>query len=129
MAIVALNESEVINLPLHLGNLYRLFKLGYGNSRVTPLTTPASLIADIQTFRDTVANPSDAPTCDAAIDAVRWATLYGILDTTIITALTTVFDLTVSATTDLSWNFRGHAQYPSGYPNTGADRTTFQPAT
>lgn len=129
MSLVPLNESEVINLALHAGNLNRLKLIGYGNSRVTPLTTVDSLIADIQTFRDSIASPNDAPICDAAIDAVKWGKLYGLLDTTIVTALTTVYDLTVSATTDLGYNFRGHSQYPATFPNTGADCTTFQPAT
>lgn len=126
---MALNESEVVELPKHLGNVRRLSEIGYGNSRVTSLTTLASFITDLQTFRDLV-NPGYRPIVDAMIDTVQWLSTYGIINTTIITALTTFYDVTVSATTDFSYNIRGHAQYPSGTfsATVGADVPYFQPA-
>lgn len=98
-------------------NIMRLSDVGYGDSRVTSLTTVASLIADLVTFRDTptLSKKSAAPTIDAAIESIQWAANLDIINTTIVTALTTVADLTVSATTDLSYNFRGHADVPTWY--------------
>jgi hypothetical protein len=126
--MAALNEQEVMELPKHLGNVRRLSEIGYGNSRVTSLTDLASFIADLVTYRDLV-NPAYRPIVDAMIDTVQWLSTYGILTTTTITALTTFYDVTVSATTDLSYNIRGHAQYPATFSATvGADVPYFQPA-
>ncbi len=125
---MALHSTEAEQLPYHLGNLYRLKKLGYADSRVTGLTTVASLIADLQTFAGLV-NANARPLVDAAINTIDWMTSRDtpLINTTIVGLLETVFDLTVSATTDLSFLLRGHAQYPSGYPNTGTDVTYITP--
>lgn len=128
MAII--HESEVINLGPAYSNIKRLKKLGYADTRVTPLTTVASLITDIEAFRDSslLHNESERCICDAAVDSIRWLGLMGILTTVIVTALTTVDDVTASATTDLGYNVRGHAQFPSSFGTTSDDLSFFQPA-
>ncbi len=128
MAII--HESEVINLGPAYSNIKRLAKLGYADSRVTGLTTVASLITDIETFRDSslLANESQRCICDAAVDSIRWLGLMGILTTVLVTALTTVDDITVSATTDLGYIVRGHAQFPASFGTTSDDLSFFQPA-
>jgi hypothetical protein len=123
---MAIHESEVLQLPQHLGNLKRLSLLGYGNSRVTSLTTVASLVTDLETFAGLI-SANLRPLIDAAIQTVKWMELKGLLNTTIVTALTTVYDTSVSATTDLSYNIRGISNYPATFPNTGADITYIQP--
>jgi hypothetical protein len=128
MATVVLHASEVDNLTLALAAINRLSKLGYGDTRVTPLTTVASLIADIQTFRDlATVNPAARPIIDACADMIRWLGLKTILDTTVVTALLTVIG-GAADTTDLRNCVFLHSQMPAGVPVTFDDLSNFQPA-
>ena len=124
-------QSSVNNLVYGYNNVRRAQKNGYADSRVGSLTTVASLITDIETFRDSVAvNPALKPIFDALTDSIRWAAAQdtALLDTTIVTALTTVDDTTVSATTDLGYVFRGHTNFPTDAGVSGqSDLTVFQP--
>lgn len=128
MATVVLHNSEVDKLTLCLAAINRLSKLGYGDSRVTPLTTVASLIADIQAFRDLTSTPAAArPICDSAVDQIAWLGLKTILDTTVVTGLLTVIG-GASAVTDLRFCVFGHAQMPGGVDITYDSLSSFQPA-
>ena len=114
-----MHQSSIDRLAWGAICIKRLADIGYGNSRVTSLTTVAGLLADIVTFRDTptLSKMADRATCDAAIDAINWAASLAtpIIDGTIVTSLTTVNDETVSATTDLGYVFRGNANVPTWY--------------
>lgn len=111
---VSINGSEVNNLAFGAAAIRRLSLVGYGNSRVTPLTTVASLLADLDTFAALI--PADSrQIVETAANWVQWAATEGILTTGIVTALTTVADETVSATTDLLFCFRGHADFPTAF--------------
>ena len=128
-----INSSTADNLAYGYANIRRLKLIGYADSRVTPLTTTDSLITDIETFRDSVGvNIANRPICDAAVDSIRWAVSQDtpLLNTTIVTALTTVDTTTVSATTDLGYNFRGHVDFPTaeGFAAGQSDVTVFQPS-
>ena len=128
MATVYLHASEVDNLTLALAAINRLSKLGYGDSRVTPLTTAATLFTDVETFRDlATVNPAARPILDACVDMLRWLVLKTILDTTVITALLTVIG-GAADTTDLRNVVFLHAQMPAGVPITFDDLSNFQPA-
>jgi hypothetical protein len=128
MATVVLHASEVDNLTLCLAAINRLSKDGYGDSRVGSLTTVASLITDIQTFRDLTSTPAEArPRCDAAVDMIRWLGLKTILDTTVVTALLTVIG-GAADTTDLRNVVFLHSQMPAGVPISYNDLSNFQPA-
>jgi|SRR6476469_2130207 len=130
--MAVLNMNEKMNLAYASMNIKRAQKNGYVDSRVGSLTTVASLITDIETFRDSVGvNIGLRPIFDAFVDSVRWLASVDILDTTLVTALTTVADTTVAATTDLLYICTGHADYPDGgegFDNTVTDVTVFQPA-
>lgn len=109
---MALNASARHQLLTGACNIARLARAGYANSQVTPLTTVAGLIADIQAVRDAVqSNPAKSNVYDAAAESIQWAANNDIIDNTIVAALTTVADSTVTATTDLLYNFTGHASY------------------
>lgn len=124
-----LHESQSNDLVMGYMAIKRLKLAGYGDSRVTPLTTVASLITDIETFRDSVGiNYGLAQICDAARDWVQWAANNDLLNTTIVTALTTVATDSVAATTDLSYNFYGDGAFPSAIvPRTANDVSIFVP--
>lgn len=109
-------------------NIKRLKAAGYGDTRVTSLTTVASLIADILTFRNSTAvNAAKQPIFDAAIDSLKWLESVDLLDTTLVTALTTVATDSVTATTDLSYLFYGIAGVSSQIPRTANDLTVSNP--
>jgi hypothetical protein len=121
---MAIHGSEIDLLGMHAGNLWRLVNiLGYPDSRVTSLTTVSGLTDDIRTFKDLV-NPADREICEAACDTVNWMAANDLLTDTIVTALTTVYDITVSATTDLSYNIRGLSAYPSASYGSTPDAVT-----
>ena len=107
-----MNASNANMLGFAAMNITRLANLGYGDSRVGSLTTPQTLIDDIATFGATL-NPSKAPIWRAAQDSIRWAVSADKINTTLVTALTTVNDSTVSATTDLWFIFGGDADKPA----------------
>lgn len=111
-------------------NIKRLKLIGYGDSQVTSLTTVASLKTSVETFRDSVAlHQSQRAICDAAVDSIMWAASVDYLDTTIVTALTTVATDSTSATTDLSYNFYSMTGFPTAsVPRAANDLTTFFPA-
>jgi hypothetical protein len=123
--MASVHASKKPNLGLFAADLYRLKQSGYADSRVTPLTTVDGLIADIQLLD--WCHKSKKPIADAACDAVRWMKLNGYLTDTLVAALTTVYDTTVSASTDLGYLLRGAADYPSDAPATGYDLSTLIP--
>lgn len=128
-----INSSTADALAWGYMNIRRLKLIGYADSRVTPLTTTDSLIADIEAFRDSVlTNIANRPICDAAVDSIRWAVAQDtpLLNTTIVTALTSVDTVTVGTTLDLGFNFRGHADFPTaeGFAAGQSDLTVFQPS-
>jgi hypothetical protein len=125
---MGLHITEAEQLPLHAGNLWRLKKAGYADSRVTGLTTVATLITDLETFAGLI-NAGLRPLVDAAIQTIKWMESRDtpLIDTTLVTALTTVYDVTVSATTDLSYLLRGHSQYPASASIYGTDITYILP--
>lgn len=121
--------SQASELAMHYMNIKRLKLIGYADSRVTSLTTVASLLADIVTFRDGVlANPGLRAICDAAYDSIVWAANHDLLDTTLVTALTTVATDGTAATTDLSYNFFAADNFPSDVPRAANDLSTLFPA-
>ena len=119
MALI--HASDIDKLVAGYQAIKRLKAAGYGDSRVTSLTTVASLIADILTFRNSAAvNAARQPIFDTAIDYIKWAESVDLLNTTLVTALTTVATDGTAATTDLSYNFWG----ATGFPTTAVPRTT-----
>lgn len=125
-----LNAADIDKLVFAYFNLKRLKLAGYGDTRVTGLTTVNGLVTDIQTFRDSAgAKDADRPLFDAAIDSVRWLASVDLLDDTIVSNLTTVATDSVTATTDLSYNAYGATGFPSSaVPRAAKDLTVFMPA-
>lgn len=116
--------SDVNFLGMHAANLYRLKRAGYPDSRLSGLTTVEGLIADIRTFSD-LRNPNAQPRFEAAVDTIRWMKSNGLItDALVAVPFTTVYDITVSATTDLSYLVRGNANYPSASFGSTPDQQT-----
>jgi hypothetical protein len=130
--MAVLNQQERMGLAYYSMNLLRVKKLGYGDSRVGSLTTVQTFIDDVETFRDGVTqNPANRPVFDAFVDSIRWMAANDLLTTTLVTALTTFGDTTVTATTDALYIATGHADYPDGgegFDNTATGVSVFQPA-
>lgn len=124
-----IHASEIDRAVQGYMNMKRLKAAGYGDSRVGSLTTVASLIADILTFRNSAAvNPSAHPIFDAAIDSIKWAESVDLLDTTKVTSFTTVATDATSATTDLSYCFYVVPGVSALIPRTANDLTVSNPA-
>lgn len=125
-----LHASQIDQAVLGYYNIKRLKAVGYADTRVTSLTTVDSLIADLEAFKALPGTHSDAtPIIDAAINSIRWAAANDLLDTTIVTALTSVATDSVTTTADLSYVFYGVTGFPTGTtPRSANDLTMMQPA-
>jgi len=120
--------SDVNFLGMHAANLYRLKKAGYPDSRLSSLTTVEGLIADIRTFA-ALRNPNAAERFEAAIDSIRWMFSNGLItDALVAVPFTTLYDTTVSATTDISYLLRGNASYPTNFGSSPDGQTVAIPA-
>ena len=116
-----IHASEIQRAVDGYMNIKRIKAAGYGDTRVTGLTTVASLLADIATYRDSAAvHQSRRPIFDAAIESIQWLANYDEIDTTKVTALTSVATDSVTTDADLSYIFYSL----SGFPTTTVPRTT-----